>query len=119
MAKQKEVSMYKGIDLSDAALCQVSEETAKEYIDFRSKIKKPLTQGAFKRAMMAAMRCIDHGISPDEAITITIDKGWQGVVVEYVAKELANRTRASTELVEIQNPVQATLNKLTDRSWSH
>jgi len=111
--------MHKGIDLSEAVLCNVSEDLAREYIDFRVSIKKPLTQGAFKRAMMAACRCSQHGVTPDQAIEITIDKGWQGIVVEYIAKELANRSRASTEVVEYENPKQAILNRLTDRSWSH
>lgn len=89
--------MYKKIDLSDAVLCNVSEDVAKEYIDFRILKKKELTQRAFKRAMTAAMQCEQHGIPADEAIELTIDAGWQGVVVEYVVNEKRRRQEAAGE----------------------
>lgn len=85
---------YKNIDLTQAAMSNVSEETAKEYIDSRVLQRRPLTQRAFDRAMMAAARCEDLGISADYAIEITIDKGWQGVVYEYIKNELARRGEA-------------------------
>lgn len=81
--------IYKKIDLHCSVFCNVSEEVAKEYIDYRINKKKPLTQGAFNRAMNQATKCL--GCAPDEAIEITIDKGWDGVTPEYIEAELGRR----------------------------
>ncbi len=87
--------LYKKIETSCAIFCNVSEEVAQEYIDYRIAKKKPLTQGAFNRAMNQAMECLKIGVSPDEAIEITIDKGWDGVTPEYIAAELGRRFDAA------------------------
>ena len=83
--------IYKKIDLHCTVFCNVSEEVAKEYIDYRIGKKKPLTQGAFNRAMNQAALCLNFYVSPDEAIEITIDKGWDGVTPEYIAAEVGRR----------------------------
>lgn len=83
--------IYKNIDLHASVFCNVSEEVAKEYIDYRIKKKKPLTQGAFNRAVNQATKC---PCTPDEAIQFTIDKGWDGVTPEYIAAELNRRFQA-------------------------
>lgn len=83
--------IYKNIDLHASVFCNVSEDMAKEYIDYRIKKKKPLTQGAFNRAVNQAAKCV---CSPDEAIELTIDKGWDGVTPEYIQAELGRRTEA-------------------------
>lgn len=88
--------MYRNIDLTQAALCNVSEDSAKEFIDHRVNIKKRLTQQAFDRAMKAAAKCQTlHCIDPNKAVEITIDVGWQGLVVEYVVNELKRRERVA------------------------
>jgi hypothetical protein len=83
--------IYKNIDLHASVFCNVSEDMAKEYIDYRIQKKKPLTQGAFNRAVNQAAKCV---CSPDEAIQLTIDKGWDGVTPEYIQVELNRRVEA-------------------------
>lgn len=88
--------IYKSIDITQAAVCNVSEDSAKEFIDHRIQIKKKLTQQAFDRAMKAAANCQAlHGINPDKAVEVTIDMGWQGLVVEYVVNELKRREKVA------------------------
>lgn len=122
--------LYKKIDLHCTVFCNVSESVAQEYIDYRIGKKKPLTQGAFNRAMNQATQCT---CTPDVAIEITIDKGWDGVTPEYIAVELGRRFEASiqttlqplqmkrktTELLrEDGNTRTRTIEQdLTDRSW--
>lgn len=84
--------IYKNIDLHCTIFCNVSEEVAKEYIDHRIKKKKPLTQGAFNRAVNQAAKC---NCEPDEAMLLTIDKGWDGVTPEYINEELRRRQQAA------------------------
>lgn len=110
------------IDISQAYLYGVSDEAAQEFIDWRKSIKKPLTQRAFERAMAAAVRCSELGISPDKAIEIVIDKGWQGVTFEYIKAELERRGEAaSRQQLVIRKPedMQSFVDRVTDREWSH
>lgn len=117
--------IYKKIDLNEAVFCNVSEEVAQEYIDFRLSVKKPLTQGAFQRALNEAVKCECLGISANEAIQITIDKGWHGVTQAYIAKELSNRFEASTAVSmtvpRLEKPAGRTtlLQDLTNRDWAN
>lgn len=83
------------IDISEAKLCGISDEAALELIEWRKSIKKPLTQRAFARAMKEATKCLELGITADQAIEIAIDKGWQGVTFEYIKAELQRRGQAS------------------------
>lgn len=121
--------IYKKIDLHASVFCNVSESIAMEYIDYRIGKKKPLTQGAFNRAVNQAAQCT---CTPDEAIQITINKGWDGVTPEYIAAELSRRFEAVTQ-VTIKTISRPTLSRaghdpkdtrtrsieqdLTDRSW--
>lgn len=122
--------IYKKIDIKSAVFCNVSEEVAKEYIDYRIAKKKPLTQGAFNRAMNQATQCT---CQPNEAIQLTIDKGWDGVTPEYIHAELGRRFEAVTQ-VSIKQAVRPLLTRqhnphdsrtrtleqdLTDRSWAN
>lgn len=122
--------IYKKIDLHCTIFFNVSEEVAKEYIDYRIGKKKPLTQGAFNRAMNQAAQCT---CTPDEAINLTIDKGWDGVTPEYIHAELGRRFEAVTQ-VSIRKDIRPTLTRqhdphdsrtrtleqdLTDRSWAN
>jgi len=122
--------IYKKIDLHCTVFCNVSEEVAKEYIDHRILKKRPLTQGAFNRAMNQACLCT---CTPDEAIQITIDKGWDGVIPEYITAELGRRFDA-LEQVSIKQVMRPTITRahnlndsrtrtleqdLTDKSWAN
>ena len=116
--------IYKNIDLHASIFCGVSEEMAKEYIDYRIKKKKPLTQGAFNRAVNQAAKC---SCTPDEAIELTIDKGWDGVTPEYIHAELGRRFDAVTQVsMKIERKSSksqyrgaVTQQDLTDKSWAN
>lgn len=86
--------IYKKIDISESVFYNVSEDAAKELIDWRASTKMPLTQRAFKRALQEAQKCEQLDICPDDAIALCIDKGWRGVVYEYVASEQRKRAEA-------------------------
>ena len=111
------------INLTEANLSGVSEDTALEFIEWRNMIKKPLTQRAFDRAMKTAYRCSCIGITADQAIEIAIDKGWQGVTYEYIAAELLRRRSAlSPENYRKRGSKDSTRSRslaedLNDKSW--
>jgi hypothetical protein len=80
----------------------VSEKTAKEFIEHRVKMKKPLTQEAFNRAMKAAAQAAsDLGITPDRAITETIDAGWQGVKSDWLSNRLGKQNEGEAPVRRI------------------
>ncbi len=123
--------IYKNINIDDSIFYNVSEDMAKEYIDARILKKKPLTQGAFKRAIKAASGCT--GCTPDEALQITIDKGWNGVTPEYITAELNRRMQALHQSLTVNSPqrindfsgkpvrdtrVRTIEEDLSDRSWA-
>lgn len=121
--------VYKKIETSSAIFSNISEDVAQEFIDHRINIKKPLTQGAFNRAMATAVKCEGLGISAEEAIAMIVDKGWQGITFEYVAAEL---NRRMTAIQEVRTSSQRTLlqtdkstrgttiqQDLNDRGWAN
>ena len=88
----------------------ISQEAADEFIQHRRNLKKPLTQNAFNRAMVQALKASQEiGITPDEAIHETIDAGWQGIKAEWLKNRLRknhvdeNRTRKSTSEIAHDN----------------
>ncbi len=110
------------IDISQAYLYGVSDETAQELVEWRKAIKKPLTQRAFERALKEAVKCLDLGITADHAIEIAIDKGWQGVTYEYVKAELERRGEAGNrQQLVIGKPESMAdfVGRVTDRGWAH
>jgi len=91
---------HRKIDITPAILSNIDEDTAKEFIDHRLNLKKPLTQGAFQRNINQAIKCeAQLGITASEAFEIAIDKGWQGVTLEYIQNDIARRQRASQEAI--------------------
>jgi hypothetical protein len=121
--------LYKKIDLHCTVFCNVSEEVAKEYIDYRILRKSAMTQGGFNRAMNQSTQCT---CTPDEAIILTMDKHWIGVTPEYVNAELVRRFEANIRSMAVTHIQKITSNKshdpnntrtrtieqdLTDRSW--
>lgn len=120
--------IYKKIDLTQAILSNIDEDTAREFVDHRINLKKPLTQGAFNRAVKAAVKCEAAGMcQAQEAVETTIDKGWIGVTPEYLANHFANRQQAAIESLQVVNQPRLTQSTkdnslqqdLTDRSWAH
>jgi hypothetical protein len=110
------------IDISQAYLYGVTDEAALELVEWRKSIRKPLTQRAFERALKEAVKCTDLGITADRAIEIAIDKGWQGVTLEYVKAELERRGEAANrQQLVLHKPedMQGFVSRVTDRGWSH
>lgn len=109
------------IDITQAYTYGVDDETAREFIEFRKLIKKPLTQRAFDRAMIQACRCAGElEIGANEAVELSIDKGWQAPTFEYIKAELERRNEAANrKQIVVAGTRQDFINKITDRSWSH
>lgn len=117
--------IYKKIDLAECCFYNVSEDCAKGFIDWRIEIKKPLTNRAFKLAMIEAVRCGQLGLTPDESLDKTVLWGWQAPNYSYTARKIAeefsaievafladkNKLNRSTRDVPI-------LEQLNDRSWA-
>ena len=107
------------LDLSEAVFCRVDEDAALAYIEHRKAMRKPLTQRAFDRAMRNAHKCESFGITATEAIDITMDKGWAGVTVEYIMRELENRRNAVMNSTQNDFSTRGTSlqQDITDKSW--
>lgn len=88
---------YRKLNIEQATMCMVSDKTAKEFIDHRCNLKKPLTQGAFDRAMINASICQKFNMTSDEAVLFVIDKGWIGITVNYVGNELKRQQNETSQ----------------------
>lgn len=109
--------IYKSCDLSTLPSYGISEECAKEYIDFRERIKKPLTARAFKMAIKESIKCEMLGITAEEAIDLTVYWGWQGVDYDYIKKKLADKKTANyAGVVKGQKPIEE---QIFDTSWAN
>ena len=123
--------IYKSINLSQLDP-QIDTQIAKDYIDHRKTIKKPLTQRAFNAQMKNALRAFElekYGISmtPNEVIEWTLDNtNWQKIDPIWVANQLV-KNKATEEVLAQQSmriSNQSTRNiplqqQLNDRSWAH
>lgn len=120
---------YKDIDLSELAFYNVSEDAAKSFIDYRAKLKKPLTQRAFNLALKEAVLHCQLGLTPDEALDKTQLWGWQAPNYAYAMNKMQNEFNAlavvSTQqrLCDRTGGVRDTrsvsvIEDLTDRSWA-
>lgn len=74
---------HKGIDLNDLPK-QIEPEWAKNFIDHRQKLKKPLTQHAFELAVNKFLTAHEVGWSVKDAINETIYRGWMIFKPEWV-----------------------------------
>jgi len=108
------------IDISQAHTYGVSDEAAQELVEWRAMKKEPLTQRAFDRAMKVCLRCnIELGIPSDEAISLSIDKGWRGVVFEYIKAELERRGEAGSRQLQTRVVDGDFIERVTNRDWAH
>lgn len=104
---------------------EISPDVAGEFIELRERLKKPLTQGAFDRAMREALRGVHFGLSANEVIRECVDAGWQGIKVQWVLNRRAamqpNRNLAPPNMRA--SPVHDTRStplsqQLNDTSWA-
>lgn len=66
----------------------ISVEAAEAFIDYRKTMKKPLTQRAFDLNMAIAAKAGSIGITPDQAIDMTILAVWQGINLKWIADRM-------------------------------
>lgn len=95
--KEKVNQKVSGISLESLPE-QISKQTAKDFIDHRKALKKSLTQKAFELAMSSAIKCV--GVTPDQAIDICIERGWQTPRPEWIANHL-NSSRSNHQSNDI------------------
>ncbi|WP_444891802.1 helix-turn-helix domain-containing protein (plasmid) [Microbulbifer sp. TRSA001] len=96
------ITRYRGI-LLDGLPDSIDPETARELIDHREKLKKPLTQGAFNRLIKTALLAPQAaGITANAALQMIPDRGWQGLELEWLKPAqpaaLANGNRRSRDI---------------------
>lgn len=87
----------KKIDLSGIDP-QIDPEAAQSYIDHRIGKKKPLTQRAFNLAMKKALKAPEVGMTPTELIDWTVDKGWDGINLNFTKSALGREMQAIKSL---------------------
>ena len=63
----------------------VSDQTARDIIDYRKKIKKPLTSRAAKTIARELMKLPES--QRDEAVDIWFNKAWQGFYASWILNE--------------------------------
>jgi len=79
--------IYKGIDLSPFP--EGIRPAVREYLTHRRAIKKPLkTKQALTRLRNRLESCKAEGIDPEQALAVTIDRGWSDVNIEWLKNAL-------------------------------
>jgi hypothetical protein len=106
------------IDISGIDL-EIEPEAAQDYVQHRINKGKPLTQRAFNNAMKSALRVHEVGMTPTELIDWTIEKGWDGINLNYTKSALMREGQA---IIECNNGVPSTKqlrlqDELMDTSW--
>lgn len=79
-------NIYKGLSL-DSLPDEIDQETAKEFIDHRKNLKKPLTQKALDRTIAKAVKAAtdpEINYTPTQIIEKVIDSGWQSFELHYL-----------------------------------
>jgi len=104
--------IHKGIDISQSPLHVVSEDLARDLIDWRIMIKKPMTQRVFDNALKQATECSMYGVTQEEALERWMESCWTGMkwILAEFKREYAERpTTRSTSIAD----------DLTNRSWAN
>ena len=127
----KKSNKYKGIDLSQIWSYSVSEEVAKQYIDYRTSARptglgKTISQRVFDKSMETIVRCMNLGLfrDPQHVLETYIDDGWIGFEYTYqrAARRAETHLRNAPPRVEREKRVSTrdrTIQQdLEDRSWA-
>jgi len=106
------------IDISGIDL-EIDPEAAQDYVEHRINKGKPLTQRAFNFAMKKALQAHEVGMTPTELIDWTIEKGWDGININFTKSALMREQQA---IIECHNGVPTTKQlrlheELMDTSW--
>ena len=114
---------HKNIEL-DGLDIEIDIDAAKSYIEFRALAKKPLTQRAFDQAMNKALEGFRVNMTPTEVIDYTVDKGWLGINLDWIAsskaKEMPVLNMHGANVVPIGRSTRdiSLEQELSDRSWA-
>jgi hypothetical protein len=105
---------------------EIELEAAKSYVQHRINIGKPLTQRAFELAMKKSLLAFEVGMTPTELIDFTVDKGWQGINIEYTRNAIGGAKSHNVQnynyrqqIIEKTRTKDRTITQqLSDRSWA-
>jgi hypothetical protein len=97
----------------------IDPEAAQDYVQHRINKGKPLTQRAFNQAMKKTLQAHEVGMTPTELIDWTIEKGWDGININFTKSALMREQQA---IIECHNGVPTTKQlrlheELMDTSW--
>lgn len=110
------IKLFNSISLASLPK-EISAAAAKEFIEHRNRIEKPVTQGAFDREMILALGGSKFGLTADEVIQECIDAGWWSINAEWA------HTRKQRRLVDPapsagNSKMISIAEQLADRSWA-
>ncbi|MDK8874387.1 helix-turn-helix domain-containing protein [Paracoccus sp. SSJ] len=72
-------------------LCDVASPRAvKSFLGYRRKIRKPVSEIAAERLAKILNQIASQGGSPDDALGLAEEKGWQSIKAEWYFKEICN-----------------------------
>jgi len=97
-SEKPKTEKYKGIELINLP-DGLSIQSAKNFIDHRKAIKKPLTQHGFSLYLSALQTCTDCGLDLNQIVDETIDAGWQSIKPAW----LKNRLNPPSKLQSYRN----------------
>lgn len=112
---EPDINIFESISLV-ALPKEISAAAAREFIDHRARIEKPVTQGAFDREMGLALGAIKFGLAPDAVIRECIDAGWWNIKVDWAHARIAKANLPATLTINSKN--QSLASQLNDRSWA-
>ena len=112
---EPDINIFNSISLV-ALPKEISVAAAREFIDHRARIEKPVTQGAFDREMGLALGAIKFGLAPDAVIRECIDAGWWNIKVDWAHARMAKASSPATLATNSKN--QSLASQLSDRSWA-
>jgi len=73
------------LDYSKMVDAGIDEDAIKRLVDYRKKIKKPLTQRSLEMSLREAYKAAKkHDLEPAQIIDYTIYRGWMAVKAEYI-----------------------------------
>lgn len=89
-SRKKSASALSGVRATtpDDFSADVSRQVAAEFINHRRNVKAPLNPAAMRLLNSELERIRDAGISPDRALELAMFKGWRGLKLDWVRREL-------------------------------
>jgi len=102
---------------------EIDIEAAKSFIEMRAMKKKPLTQRAFDQAMKKSIMGFTVGLTATEVIDYTVEKGWDGINLNFITAAKGREMQAVQEVHQRQALTNtrdiSTQQMLDDTSWAN